>query len=105
MIDHTLARQLHDKTTRGGALTEAERAALEAWYEQEDREEARLLGPSTSAARPTLDTLREQLAASLARLRDETQRIQARADENEALRREVAVLSEELAHAGSRQAA
>ncbi len=103
MIDNTLARRLHDKVTRGGTLTEAERTALEAWYEQEDHKEGLLLGSSTSAASPTLDTLREQLAAALARLREETQRIQVQADENEALRREIAVLSERLVYVGSRQ--
>lgn len=105
MTKDTPAHDLHDRATRGGALTDAERTALEAWYEQKDHEEAALLGPSASAASPTLDALREQVTAALARLQEETQRIQAQADENEALRREVAALSEELAHAGSRQAA
>ncbi len=104
MIDNTLARQLHDKATRGGTLTEAERAALEAWYDEKDHEEAALLNSSTPGALTTLDALREQLAAALARLREETQRIQAQADENEALRREIAELSERVASTGSRQA-
>ncbi len=105
MTEDTLARQIHDKATRGGILTEAERAALEAWYNEKDHEEAVLLHSSTSASLTTLDALREQVAAALARLREETGRIQAQADENEALRREIAALSERLAHSGSRQAA
>lgn len=94
MTDDTLVRQLHDKATRGDTLTEAERAILEAWYNQKDHEEAVLLNSSTPGALTTLDALREQLAAALARLREETQRIQAQAEENEALRREIAALSE-----------
>lgn len=104
MTDDTLARQLHDKATRGGALTQAERAALEAWYDEKDYEEAALLNSPTPGTLTTLDALREQLAAALARLREETQRIQAQADENEALRGEIAALSERLARSGSRQA-
>lgn len=105
MTDDTAARRLHDKATRGGALTEAERATLEAWYNQKDNEEAVLLNSSTPGASTTLDALHEQVATALTRLREETGRIQAQADENEALRRKIAALSERLAHAGFRQAA
>ena len=38
------ARQLHDKATRGGTLTDAERARLGAWYEQQDAAEAARVG-------------------------------------------------------------
>jgi len=51
---------------------------------------------STSGASTPLDALREQVADALARLREETGRIQAQADENEALRREIADLSQQL---------
>lgn len=103
MTGDTSARQLHDRATRGGALTDTERATLEAWYKQRDHEEAALLGPSASAASTALDALCGELTTALTRLREETQRIQAQADENEAMRREIAALSERLARAGSRQ--
>src|SRR5436309_53693 len=48
-----LARQLHDKATRGGTLTAEEQACLEQWYAHLDQEEmaqlARAHAPQTVA--------------------------------------------------------
>lgn len=43
MISDDLGKQLHDKATRGLALTRSEQTQLEAWYELQDQVEARLL--------------------------------------------------------------
>ena len=104
-MDDTLVQRLHTRAVRGEALTEPERTQLEAWYERQDHAEVAMLTASASAPLAPLDTLREELADALARLREETQRIQAQTDANEALRRENAGLSERLARVGSRRAA
>lgn len=75
MTKEASAQSLHDRPTCGEPLTESE-----------------------------LDTLREEISASLNRLREDAQRIQAQTEENEALRREINTLSEKLTQAGSRQA-
>lgn len=65
--------QLHDRVTRGEALTQSE-----------------------------LDALRVEISASLTRLREDAQRIQAQTEENEALRREINALSKKLTQTGFR---
>lgn len=104
-MDDTLVQGLHTRASRGESLTEPERTQLEAWYERQDRAEAAMLTASASAPLATLDALREELAEALTRLREETQRIQAQTEANEALRRDNAALSDRLARAGSRRAA
>ena len=100
MVENALARRLHDKRTRGGALTEAERAQLEAWYEQQDNEEEALLS-SAPQAPATLRTLRGEVDVALSRLSAVTQRIRTLTDENEALRRDIAALHQQLAQASA----
>ena len=95
MPDKNIAEALHDKSTRGGALTEAEQAALETGYAREDAEEAAQLAAS-SAPSPALATLRAEVAAATRQLNGITQRIQTQSDENEKLRQENAALSQRL---------
>ncbi len=57
------AQQLHDKATRGGILTEAEQAVLEAWYERQDAEEMAQLAISFSAL-PKLQYLRAAVSVA-----------------------------------------
>jgi len=102
MINDTLIQTLHDRATRGEALTDNEQTALEAWYEQQDQAEAAALGTSAPEGSTTLDTLREEIAASVICLREDARRIQARTEEDEALRREINTLSEKLIQTGSR---
>jgi hypothetical protein len=94
MTDDPLARQLHDRVSRGEALSSAERAQLEAWYAHRDEEEARLLDGEPSAS--NVVTLRNQVQAALARLVAITQRIQTLAEENETLRQEITALQRQL---------
>jgi len=89
------AQQLHDKMTRGGTLTEVEQAALEAWYERVDKEEAAQLA-AFSLLPLTLENLRLEVSAAVKQLNEVTQRIQAQSDENEKLRQENAALSRRL---------
>jgi hypothetical protein len=98
-----LARQLHDRATRGEELTPAEKSHLEAWYARQDEEEARLLAKVSPS--PTAAGLRNQVNAALAQVVTATQRIQTLADENEALRREIAALQRQLARQPSAQPA
>ena len=102
MVDDKSARLLHDKATRGGTLTDAERARLEAWYEQQDATEAaRVALPMASAA--NVQSLRIELEMASAQLLAVTQNIQTLAEENNALRREIATLSQQLARTASSQ--
>lgn len=104
MTEETSASQLHDRVTRGGALTEAERATLEAWYEQQDLEEAAQLAASSSAA-PPLDNLRTKVSDALTQINEVIQRIREQSEENEALRQEVTALSRRLTQAAPLRAA
>lgn len=51
MMDDELARQLHDRATRGEELSPAEKAHLDDGYARQDEEEARLLAGAD--VRPT----------------------------------------------------
>lgn len=98
MAEEPLARRLHDRATRGGVLTAAEQAHLEAWYEQQDRGEAALLA-QTAQSPATIQSLRSEVDEAVARLLALTQRVQGQADENEVLRRDIAALYQRLAQA------
>ncbi len=104
MENNIFARQLHDKMTRGGTLTPAEKATLEAWYEKQDAEENALL-VSASPQTATLRELRNEVEAASAQMLAVTQGIQTLVEENEALRREIATISQQLAQAASFQTA
>lgn len=104
MIDNKVALHLHDRATRGELLTEIEQATLAAWYEQQDQTEAAALKISAPEGSISLTDLREEIAAATNRLGEDAQRIQARTEENEILRREINALSEKLIQTASRQA-
>ena len=94
------AKQLHDKATRGLALSAEEQAHLEAWYTEQDQQERAVLGPTGSSQR--LATLHTQVETALAQLLTVTQRIQELTVYNETLRREIAVLERQLPLASTR---
>ena len=98
-----LAQQLHDKVTRGLALSAEEQARLEAWYTEQDWQERAVLGPTGSSQR--LATLHTQVEMALAQLLTVTQRIQELTVHNETLRREIAVLQRQLPLAATREPA
>ena len=103
MSTDDLAQQLHDKATRGMALSAEEQTRLEAWYAKQDQEESTLL--DTTRAPQQLATLHTHIETALAQLHTVTQRIQALSAQNEAVRREIAVLQGQLMQTRSREPA
>lgn len=89
MTDTALAKQLHDKATRGLALAEAEQALLHTWYDEQDEAEKAILA---GVSQQTLKPLQEQISVATAQLQTVTQRIQSLVEENERLRCEIADL-------------
>ena len=86
---------LHDKATRGQPLTQREQTTLEAWYVRQDAEENALLA-SSALQSTTLRDLKSKIETASARMVAVTQHIQALIAENEALRGENVLLSEQL---------
>ncbi len=83
--------ELHDRATRGIALSSEDQAELEAWYTQQDAEE-RLLHENGKAAYSARSSLREQIDGALTQLAVVTQQIQMLSQQNENLRQEVSDL-------------
>lgn len=80
---------LHDRATHGETLTPEEEAALHAWYAQEDQAELALLARQPL---PDVSVLRQQVDDALVRLAETTQQIRRLSKENDALRKENALL-------------
>lgn len=95
MISDDLAKQLHDKVTKGESLSTKEQAKLEKWYTFQDSAENNVLG--LTAAEKKISTLQSQVNSALSQLMTVTKHIQEIASENESLRREVSVLRGQLA--------
>ena len=103
MSTDELVKQLHDKATRGIALSTIEQAQLDAWYARQDQEETSLL---TQASPPqTLVALHTQVDTAVAQLRAVTQRLQELAIHNDTLRRDIAVLQQQLTRPSPAQSA
>jgi hypothetical protein len=94
MTPDEVAKQWHDRATRGAVLSPEERALLEAWYARQDQAESATLaqapGPQALAA------LQAQVDSTLAQLVTVTQRIQALAADNEVLRGEIRAFQQQL---------
>jgi len=95
MSTDDLAQELHDKATRGVVLSADEQARLNAWYAEQDKEESARLARSVSPHPPA--PLQAQVDDVLAQLLTATQRVQEIAAQNDALRREIALLERQLA--------
>lgn len=96
MISENMAKQLHDRATRGESLTREEQTELENWYALQDQIESERLGlskPDTPNA-----NLQTQIKNALSQLDGITKRIQEVTSENDALRREIVALRRQLAH-------
>ncbi len=89
-----LGPQLHDRATRGEALTPDEQKRLEAWYQAMDRAEAAELGQGEGAADAELAA---QVDATLARIGTVTARLRELDSQIRALRRDNATLRSEVA--------
>ena len=103
MVTDDLGKQLHNRVTRGEALSTEEQAQLEDWYATQDRAESDQLGLTATAE--TVASLQIQIDSALASLAAITRRIQEIAEENQALRREIAALCRQLAQQDSLQPA
>jgi flagellar biosynthesis/type III secretory pathway protein FliH len=96
MVSDDLAKQLHDRATRGETLLAEEQRQLESWYAIQDIAEGKALGLATGEK--TLATLQAQVDAALAQLMMVAKRIQEIASENETLRREITTLRHQLVY-------
>jgi hypothetical protein len=94
MISDDSARRLHDKATRGGALSGKEREALEEWTSAQDEAEAKLLSPKS--LQPSLAELRSQVESALEQVEAATGVIRRLFSENDSLRNENAALCKRL---------
>jgi capsule polysaccharide export protein KpsE/RkpR len=90
MSTDNLAKQLHDKASRGIVLSAAEQAQLDMWYAKQDQAEGSMLALTTPSH--TLTALQTQVDTAVSQLATVTQRIQELAAQNDALRRDIAVL-------------
>jgi hypothetical protein len=94
MASDPQAQQLHDKATRGIALSVEEQVRLENWYALLDQEEcaglAQIVPQSLPALQAQVNAVLDQLPAVL-------ERIKALAGTNQSLRREIADLQQHLA--------
>ena len=94
---------LHDKRTRGDALSEQEQIELEHWYDRLDRDESALLARMTPS--PNVAELEGQVATAIAQLQSVTQRIQTLTADNATVRQEIAELQQQLAKKSATQPA
>jgi Tfp pilus assembly PilM family ATPase len=94
MILKELGMQLHDRWTRGQMLTDEEQAQLEVWYQQQDAEEAKQLHLASTTVE--ISDLQAQVEMALTQLATVIQRVQQITAENEALRREISTLRQQL---------
>jgi chromosome segregation ATPase len=95
MISDDLARQLHDKETRGGTLSPAEQAHLDEWLGHQDRAEAKLLSANGNPAK--VEELRTQVNKVLEQVAASAHEAQRLSSENDTLRKEIATLHDRLA--------
>jgi hypothetical protein len=99
MSTSDVVKQLHDKATRGIMLSTSEQAQLDAWYTQQDHEEGVLL---TQTSPPQeLVVLQAQVDSAIAQMLAVTQRAQELEKHNEALRRDIAALQQQLRRSSS----
>ena len=96
MTSEDIAKQLHDRATRGELLSAEDQSSLKDWYDLQDNAESAALGLTEDEK--ALTTLQTQVEAALTQLTIVTQRIQEVASENEALRRETIRLRQQLAY-------
>ena len=90
MIPDEIGQKLHDRATRGEALTTQEQEQLRHWYAEQDQEEtARLVAAKVPGDPGGLQAQVHQVTAQLVL---QAQRIQALTAENAQLRQEIASL-------------
>lgn len=103
MTNAEFGRALHDKLTRGKALSDQEQAELERWCARLDRGEGAVF--LRTVASPKLAELEAQVAQATAQLQSVTQRIQTLSAENAVVRQEIADLQRQLIQKSATQPA
>lgn len=91
--DDTIGQDLHDKSTRGEALTADERSLLDAWYNKNEQEDLARLSVNWNRE---LDALREQNRVGLEQLNRAVMLIQKMTGDNEKLDQEIRCLRSHL---------
>ncbi len=97
MISNQSGQRLHDRATRGEALSDTERARLGEWLAAQDAAEVQLF--SRRAEESSLTKLRSEISQVLEQVAAVTRRLQDLSSENDALRRETTALRSRLAAA------
>ena len=95
---------LHDKATRNEPLTAEEEADLAAWYARLDQEEEALLN-SSSRTSFAAETLQAEIEKALTHLQATAEQVREQIHENEAVRRDIAALTQQLARTKTLQPA
>lgn len=90
-----LAKRLHDKASRGEALSDKEKEILETWYRKLDQEEFDILNLRDEFG--DIQKLQRRIEESLIKLTNLARQIQETEEENLALKAEVASLRRQLA--------
>ena len=98
-----LAKQLHDKVTRGGVLSSDEQAKLDAWYDRQDAAESAMFAQTNPPQ--TLVALQAQVDAAVAQLLTVTQRVRDLTLQNDALRLDITALQRQLPQVSAPQTA
>ena len=94
MISDELAKQLHDKSTRGKSLSLEEQTLLEQWYAFQDQAESQTLVKSSDKTR--LAILQTHVNTALIQLMTVTKQVQEMMTENETLKGEIIQLHNQL---------
>lgn len=95
-------QELHNKATRGMALSADEQSQLDAWYAAQDQAESELLASPQPVH--TLIALRAQIDTALAQLASVSSQIQILVTQNASLRQEIETLQNQLAQTTTRPA-
>jgi hypothetical protein len=98
MISDKIGLKLHDKFTRGQAMSDAEIRTLESWYAQKDMAEQRQI-LKQHLVPPAENALQEAIEETYQRLSSLTERLQATERENEQIRLENKRLRQKLENA------
>ena len=93
-MSNDLTQNLHDRATRGEALSAEEKAKLEAWYKAQDKLESDLLNKNTR--QDFLDERRKQIQTVLGEIQEFSLRMRKISTENDILRHENQLLRENL---------
>ena len=96
MDSNELAGQLHDRATRGESLSVEEQSVLTEWYTLQDKAESAALGLTEDSVDTA--TLHTQVETTLTQITVVTQRIQSIISENEALKRDISHLRQQLVY-------